>query len=127
MNLQVELQDCEISPVGARALAAGVEDAVAAYESGVSQTGAPPVKPRLQVLHLDGNNLGFSGTSALRPMLSLLRELHLGFAGLGDEGEHPLLQQPLLSVNIDSPSPCPLLRSENDSAEDKCTFQLIWL
>jgi hypothetical protein len=85
---QVELQDCGISPVGVRSLAAAVEDAIAAAKAGCAGGAAVSgrSKPRLQVLHLDGNPLGFSGTSALRPLLSVLRELYLGSAGLGDEG-----------------------------------------
>lgn len=52
-----------------------------------SCTAMPMRKLRLQILRLDGNPLGFSGTSALKPLLSQLRELHLGRAGLGDEGQ----------------------------------------
>ncbi len=67
-----------------------MRDALEAESAGaVAADGAhTAARIRLQVLRLDGNSLGFSGTSALKPMLSLLKELHLGRAGLGDEGIH---------------------------------------
>ena len=96
--LQVDLHDCEIGASGARSLAAALENARDAVESESSggltaegeANGSTPVlarKIRLQVLRLNGNPLGFSGTSALKPLLSQLKELHLGRAGLGDEGD----------------------------------------
>ena len=94
--LQVDLHDCEIGPSGARFLAAAMENARDAVESqsggGLTaeangRTPLPARRIRLQVLRLDGNPLGFSGTSALKPLLSQLKELHLGRADLGDEGD----------------------------------------
>lgn len=90
---QVDLHDCEVGERGARSLAAAVDSVRDALEA--ESAGAPAAdgtmaaaRIRLQVLRLDGNPLGFSGTSALKPLLSLLKELHLGRAGLGDEGIH---------------------------------------
>lgn len=98
--LQVDLHDCDIGASGARSLAAALEHARDAVESesgggmtndavATVRTPVPARKIRLHVLRLDGNPLGFSGTSALKPLLSQLKELHLGRAGLGDEGGTP--------------------------------------
>ena len=95
--MQVDLHDCEIGASGARSFAAAFEDARDALEAEASggvasdaeingRAAGPARKIRLQVLRLDGNPLGFSGTSALKPLLSQLKELHLGRAALGDEG-----------------------------------------
>ena len=94
----MDLHDCEIGASGAMSLATALEHAKDAVEEQATSTmlhngrtnGSTSLatrKLRLQILRLDGNPLGFSGTSALKPLLSQLRELHLGRAGLGDEGQ----------------------------------------
>ncbi|CAL8466795.1 g6331 [Coccomyxa elongata] len=117
---EVDLHDCEIGASGAMSLATALEHAKDAVEEQTTNTmlqnghvngstPAPKRKIRLQILRLDGNPLGFSGTSALKPLLSQLRELHLGRAGLGDEGAASL------AAAIPASSPLELLDiNDND-------------
>ncbi|EIE26490.1 RNI-like protein [Coccomyxa subellipsoidea C-169] len=117
---EVDLHDCEIGASGARSFAAAFEDARDALEAEASggvasnaeingRAAGPARKIRLQVLRLDGNPLGFSGTSALKPLLSQLKELHLGRAALGDEGAASL------AAAMPSSSPLELLDvNDND-------------